>query len=190
MKLQGVIAINGKKSANKNLVLLLLERMVSDTGASIQMIVICLPYHALWSLTTRTLSVSTYAANYKSATGDLGRLLRSRRNVGSITEVSFTAEELDFEGSTVFRRNMITSILNCSKTLLGRIYDIGDETDKDAWHAVRIPGARVSAARKRSAVVLHFDSIPVFFQGTVKRYMRCLVIKRSWSHCSEKLRYI
>ena len=61
-----------------------------------------LKYHALWSLTTRKLSVSTYAANYKSATGDLGRLLRSRRNVGSITEISLSAEELAFEGMTVF----------------------------------------------------------------------------------------
>lgn len=149
-----------------------------------------LKYHALWSLTTRTLSVSTYAANYKSATGDLGRLLGRRRNVGSITEVSFTAEELDFEGTTVFRRNIIASILNCSKALLGRIYDTGDETDKDTWHAVGIPGARVSAAQKRSASALRFDSIPVFYKGTVKRYMRRLVIRRSWSHCSEKLRYI
>jgi len=149
-----------------------------------------LKYHALWSLTTRKLSVSTYAANYKSATGDLGRLLRSQRNVGNITEISLSAEELAFEGMTVFRRTIIASILNHAKALLGRIYDTGDETDKDVWHAARIPGARVSAVQKRSAPALRFDSIPVFYKDTVKRYMRRLVIRRSWSHCSEKLRYI
>ena len=149
-----------------------------------------LKYHALLPLTTGKLSVSTYAANYKSATGDLGRLLGSRRNVGSITEVSLAAEEPAFEGTTVFRRNIISSILNRSKALLGGIYDTGDETDKDAWYAARIPGARVSAVQKRSAAALRFDSVPVFYKGTVKRYMRRLVIKRSWSYCSEKLRYI
>lgn len=149
-----------------------------------------LKYHALWSLSTGTISALTYFKNYRSATKDIGELLQAKGNIQSITEAMFTEEELANKEWSDFHKDMIFFILNRAKALLADVYDIRDETEKDDWRALRIPGARLSAVQKRKASALHFSGLPFFYKETVKRYLRRLVVKRSWSYCSEMLRYI
>lgn len=149
-----------------------------------------LKYHALWSFSMKVIAPATYAMNYKSAVKDIGLLLQGTKNVKSITEVTFTEEELAEEGWADFRRDTVLGILNRTKALLSDIYDIQDEMERDVWRAIRIPGARLSAVQKRSKPTMRFTELPGFYKGAVKRYFRRLVMKRSWSHCSEMLRYI
>lgn len=149
-----------------------------------------LKYHALWSLTNKTIAVCTYATNYKSAVRDLGFLLSEQGAAGSITQVSLSGQDLDREGLSAFRRDTILFTLKRARELLEEIYDTGSEMDKDIWRAVRIPGTRLSAVQKRVSGQLRFDGIPDYYKETVKRYMRRLVVKRSWSHCLEMQRYI
>lgn len=149
-----------------------------------------LKYHALWSLDMRVISARTYAKDYRLAVMDIGRFLGSHGNVGSITEESSVLEELQTAGSTDFRCYVIRIILSRAKTLLTDVYDIRDEMDKDEWRALRIPGTRLSATQKRAKSVIRFTDLPDYYKEPVKRYFRRLVIKRSWSHCSEMLRYI
>ena len=66
----------------------------------------------------------------------------------------------------------------------------GIRLETDEWRALRIPGARLSAAQMRAKPLLCFTEIPDYYRDAVKRYFRRLVIKRSWSYCSEMLRYI
>lgn len=149
-----------------------------------------LKYHALWSLTNKVISVSTYAQNYKAATMDIGNILLEKGDPGSVMGFDISGQELASRGLTAFRAATIEAILARAKDLLEGIYDVSNETEKDVWRAVRIPGARVSASLRRSPGPLNFTDIPGFYKETVKRYMRRLVVKRSWSHCSEMLRYI
>ena len=149
-----------------------------------------LKYYALWSLSMGTISASTFTLNYRPAIKDLGGLLQARGYTQGLAEVVLTEEELSGEGWAEFRKDTILWILGKAKTILADIYDIRDETEKDVWRALRIPGARLSAAQKREKPVLRFADIPVFYKETVKRYLRRMVVKRSWSHCSEMLRYI
>ena len=85
---------------------------------------------------------------------------------------------------------MILRILGRAKIILADIYDIGDETEKDVWRASRIPGARLSAVQMRAKPTLCFTDIPEYYKEMVKRYLRRMVVRRSWSHCSGMLRYI
>lgn len=101
-----------------------------------------------------------------------------------------TEDELTESGWSVFHKNTILRVLGRAKAILADIYDIMGETEKDVWRALRIPGARLSAAQKRTKPVLRFTDIPEFYKETVKRYLRRIVVKRSWSHCSEMLRYV
>lgn len=149
-----------------------------------------LKYHALWSLTNKVIMPSTYATNCKSATRDLGNLLQGRAAADSIMQISLSREEAEAEGWAAFHQAAVFRILNGAKSLLSSVYDISAETDRDIWRAIRIPGARLSAAQKRSAPHLRVGDIPEHYKSAVKRYMRRLVVKRSWSHCSEMLRYI
>lgn len=69
-------------------------------------------------------------------------------------------------------------------------YDDRPETEKDIWHALNIPGARLSAALKRQRPIMNFEEIPEFYRPMIKRFMKRLIIKRSWSYCKELLMYI
>jgi hypothetical protein len=60
----------------------------------------------------------------------------------------------------------------------------------DIWYAARIPGTKVSAAGKRQKLSISFAKIPPYYREMVKRFMSRLVIKRSWSYCTEMMMYI
>ena len=149
-----------------------------------------LKYYALWSLSMGVISASTFTENYKSAVKDLGELLISSGCTSGLTEAVIAEDELAEKGWSTFHKDTILRVLGRAKTILADIYDIGDETEKDLWRALRIPGARLSAAQKRAKPTLRFTDIPEFYKETVKRYLRRMVVKRSWSHCSEMLRYV
>ena len=149
-----------------------------------------LKYYSLWALSMGVISASTFAKNYKPAVKDIGELLRGRGCDSGLTEALITEDELTAKGWSTFHQDTILRVLGRAKAILADIYDIGDETEKDVWRALRIPGARLSAVQKRAKPTLRFTDIPVFYREAVKRYMRRMVVKRSWSHCSEMLRYI
>ena len=149
-----------------------------------------LKYYALWSLSMGVISASTFMLNYKSAVKDLGEFLISNGCTSGLTEAMITEDELAEKGWSAFHKDTSLRVLGRAKTILADIYNIGDETEKDLWRALRIPGARLSAAQKRAKPTLRFTDIPEFYKETVKRYLRRMVVKRSWSHCSEMLRYI
>lgn len=70
-------------------------------------------------------------------------------------------------------------------------YDEREETEKDVWIAVNIPGARVSAAEKSGTKrSLNFHDVPGYYREMTKRFLRNLVTRRSWSYCCEMLMYI
>lgn len=69
-------------------------------------------------------------------------------------------------------------------------YDGREETEKDVWHALKIPGVKLSAAMKRQHPSMNFQEIPDAYRMSVKRFMKRLVIRRSWSYCREMLMYI
>lgn len=70
-------------------------------------------------------------------------------------------------------------------------YDEREETEKDVWIAVNIPGARVSAAEKSGIRrSISFHEVPRHYREMTKRFLRSLVTRRSWSHCCEVLMYI
>ena len=149
-----------------------------------------LKYYTLRSLSTGMISASTFVMNYRPAMKDLGGLLQDRGYTQGLTEVVLTEDELTGKGWAEFRKDTILRILGRARMILTDIYDIRDETERDVWRALRIPGARLSAAQKREKPTLRFTDIPVFYRAMVKRYLRRMVVKRSWSHCSEMLRYI
>ncbi len=69
-------------------------------------------------------------------------------------------------------------------------YDGREETEKDVWQALKIPGVKLSAAMKRQHPGMNFMEIPEAYRGSVKRFLKRLVVRRSWSYCKEVLMYI
>lgn len=69
-------------------------------------------------------------------------------------------------------------------------YDEREELDRDIWYALKIPGVKLSAAVKRTKPSMSFEEIPLYYRESVKRYMKTLIYRRSWSFCTEILMYI
>lgn len=70
-------------------------------------------------------------------------------------------------------------------------YDDREEFLKDVWYAARIPGAKQSASDKGvGRQSISFTEFRESYRMMIKRYMSRLVIRRSWSHCSEMLLYL
>lgn len=151
-----------------------------------------LKYYVLRLLTEKQMKATVFSNNLKSIITILAGLLNERAYVGSssLTEIKFSEEELLSVIAQENRIQFAQSIMNTSARMLDGIYWQGNETDRDIWRPKSIPGARLSATHMRSASPLHFEDIPEYYRECIKRYMKRLIIKRSWKHCSEMLRYI
>ena len=85
---------------------------------------------------------------------------------------------------------LYTGFLNKLHGFFADYYDDREETEKDVWYALKIPGVKLSAAMKRQHPSMNFREIPDVYRESVKRFMKRLVIRRSWSYCKEMLMYI
>ncbi len=127
----------------------------------------------------------------KSAVRLLGERIGSDLSLSSFSEV-----DIDDEGDTLDSsvgkvplreyRNLRRGIIEFTSGL----YDEREETEKDVWYALKIPGVKLSAAMKRQHPSMNFKEIPDTYRMSVKCFMKRLVIRRSWSYCKEMLMYI
>lgn len=127
------------------------------------------------------------------------RYLRAIRNIGNVASntliVSFLDNkakglmiEKDSLSDTEFK--VFESLKKAAICFIQDIYDERLELEKDKWHASLIPGVKLSAAIKRTNPSISFEEIPKYYRESVKRYMKTLIYRRSWSFCSEILIYI
>lgn len=111
--------------------------------------------------------------------GDV-QLVQFLRNKGICTEKS---DSEAYRNHLWFRDRLLKFIT--------AYYDEREETEKEVWIAVNIPGARVSAAEKSGTKrSLSFHDVPGYYREMTKRFLRSLVTRRSWSYCCEMLIYI
>jgi hypothetical protein len=71
-------------------------------------------------------------------------------------------------------------------SFINHFYDTREETDKDIWHANNIPGIRLPANGLGSLKnpSINFTLIPKCYLEKVKRYLKTIIVKYSWSHCN------
>lgn len=69
-------------------------------------------------------------------------------------------------------------------------YDDREETEKDIWYSKNIKGIKLNATSNRKSSSLNFTEIPIYYRDTVKRYIKTIITKKSWSHCFNILLYL
>lgn len=149
-----------------------------------------LKYCILRILTDKIIKAAVFSQNYKSVVIELTDLLTDKAKYGSLAGIMISDSEIAYAISKPFRDMYARSIVNRISDLLEEVYGNGIETERNVWRPKHIPGARLSATQMRTAGSMHFEEIPEYYRESIKRYMKRLVIKRSWTHCSEMLRYI
>ena len=149
-----------------------------------------LKYCTLKILTDQVIKTAAFSMYYKSVLVDLADLLTDKAKYGSLAGCVIESSSITAVIPQSHRCRYARSILKTIEILLEEVYGRGDETERDVWRPKRIPGAKLSATQMRTAGPMHFEDIPEYYRESIKRYMKRLVIKRSWTHCSEMLRYI
>lgn len=146
-------------------------------------------YFLLYSMKNGFMSAQNIRNHYRWTVCDIGEWLGSGPPPGSLSEAEPDSE--DGHTTRCQERERLYGIMKRSvMDLITDYYDTRKEMEKDVWHAANIPGAKVSAAGKRTKASLNFVEIPGYYRETVKRYLSRLVIKRSWSYSAETLSYL
>lgn len=137
--------------------------------------------------------------NELTAYGCCAHYLRAIRNIGNVTSNTRITSFLDnktkgliIDGDSLSDTEFKTfeSLKRAVICFVQDIYDERPELEKDKWHSSLIPGVKLSAAIKRTNPSISFEEIPEYYRESVKRYMKTLIYRRSWSFCSEVLMYI
>jgi len=147
-------------------------------------------YFLLHSMKDRVIEAISVYRNYRQAISNIGRLLSSIRSVESFNGLDTCDRELKDAELNSTERLSYQYLKHGVTRLITDYYGDRDEMENDIWRASHVPGAKVSAAGKREKVSISFERIPTYYREMVKRFMSRLVIKRSWSYCTEMMMYI
>ena len=139
-------------------------------------------FYLLHALKEKELSVSTVRKNYRKAIEDIGRNCEDDSFDGATVKPAVFTKKKGGRFYEVVQRNVIRFITE--------FYDDRPELEHDKWRARLIPGVKLSAAIKRTNPSLSFEEIPDYYKESVKRYLKTLIYRRSWSFCGEILIYI
>ncbi len=146
-------------------------------------------YLILVRMKENSLSAVSCSANYLRAIRNLGVSLRNE-SVSSFRDVEVKNIRILNKSISESEQKAFHKLKKASVALIQGLYDERSELDKDIWHALLIPGVKLSAALKRQSPSMSFHEIPVYYREAVKRYMKSLIYRRSWSFCKELLMYI
>ncbi len=70
-------------------------------------------------------------------------------------------------------------------------YDDREETEKDIWYSKNIKGAKIPASGVHGVNGhINFESIPIYYRDTVKRYFKTIITKKSWNHCHQIISHL
>lgn len=147
-------------------------------------------YFLLHSMKDRIIEALSVHQNYQRAIPNIGKLLSSLKGVDSFNGLDTCDMELENAGLNSTERRSYLILKQGVTRLITDYYGNYDEIENDVWRAARIPGTKVSAAGKREKPSISFERIPPYYRKMLKRFMSRLVIKRSWSYCTEMIMYI
>lgn len=139
-------------------------------------------FYLLHALREKTLCVANIHVHYKGIVNQIGiHQTVSSFERAEVVDLYYAGKE-----NTRLAESMQKNVIH----FMTEFYDERPEQERDIWHAQLIPGVKLSAALKRQKPSMSFEKIPDYYKGSVKRYMKTLIYRRSWSFCTELLMYI
>jgi integrase len=146
-------------------------------------------YYVLSSLKNERMTTAGFTKNYLRAIRLLGDTM-SQQGIETFRDVCADSSELSKYELTKTEIGAYKILKNRVVYCIRDLYDERPELERDIWHAQLIPGVKLSAAIKREKPSMSFEKIPDCYKASVKRYMKSLIYRRSWSFCTELLVYI
>lgn len=147
-------------------------------------------YFLLYSIKNELMSVSSIYVHYNVAIRKMGTLRGGKHAADSFADLDARGEKTVYAGKKPEMERLYQVLKRDVIKFIRDYYDDREEMEKDVWHAAHIPGAKISAAAKHQKSSMSFENVPSHYREMVKRFMSRLVIKRSWSYCTEMMVYI
>ena len=139
-------------------------------------------FYLLHALKEKELSVSNVQTHYQRAIKNIGSNYTEDSFEGLLCKPAVLMGKESGRLYEIIQRNVIRFVTE--------FYDERPELERDKWHARLIPGVKLSAAITRTNPSISFEEIPNYYKESVKRYLKTLIYRRSWSFCGEILIYI
>ena len=147
-------------------------------------------YYLLFSMKQHWKAIEYVQKSLKSSIAMVGTLLTAEDTDRSFSELDISIGKLVPEGTAKDVKRLYNCLVGDIIRFFREYYDNREETEKDIWNALKIPGVKLSAAMKRQHPRMNFLEIPETYRASVKRFMKRLIVRRSWSYCMEMLMYI
>lgn len=146
-------------------------------------------YFIIKQLKTGELTTAGCCSNYCRAIRNIGK------STNSCMELSFSEIEEDALSIDESKESKTECInfrqLKCHVIrFIKDFFDVREGLERDVWYALKIPGVKLSATIKSTKPRMSFEELPHYYRESVKRYMKTLIYRRSWSFCKEILMYI
>ncbi|KEJ02718.1 integrase [Clostridium botulinum A2B3 87] len=86
----------------------------------------------------------------------------------------------------------MSNITNFIIDFIKDFYDEREETEKDIWYSANIKGAKIPASGASSSNYnsIGFTDIPIYYKGTMKKYLKTIITKKSWMTCFNILKHL
>lgn len=146
-------------------------------------------YLILMRMKENSLSTVSCSANYGRAIRNLGQSLK-KESASSFRDLEEKSIKLMDQSISKSEQRKFNELQKAAVALIQGLYNERQGLDKDVWYALLIPGVKLSAAIKRQSPSMSFQEIPSYYRESVKRYLKTLIYRRSWSFCKELLMYI
>ena len=148
-----------------------------------------LKYYLLCAMKRGTITAYSISKHYCRAIANIGIFLSGEGAESTFCNRAICNEMSDMNASETEKQAYL-ALKKAAIRFITNYYECDEETDQDVWRAVNISGVKLSATAKRTKPILNFEEIPRDYKDMVKRFMSRLIIKRSWSYCTEMLVYI
>jgi hypothetical protein len=178
---QQAIIINGKRKIGK---------LADFSGYQSEQLKNEMKYFLLYSMKNGLMSASSLYASYTAAIRRMGDLSSGGLQVDSFVDLGNGGGKTAYASNRPEKERRYQILKQDVVRFIQDYYDDRNEMEKDIWHAAHIPGTKISAAAKRQKFSMSFKNVPSHYREMVKRFMSRLVIKRSWSCCTEMMVYI
>jgi Site-specific recombinase XerD len=141
-------------------------------------------YYFLYLLIEKKMKPSTIMSQGRITMKKIGEFTNTK-TYKSIIDIPVEYLRLFLQNNN-YSQLTINQICGCAHEIIlfyKYFYDDREEVEKDIWYSQNIKGARISAIQERKSMRLDFTNINVYYRGIVKRYMRTLITKKSFSYC-------
>ena len=146
-----------------------------------------LKYSIIYILENQYLTTKNIAHNGMAAISRFGKYLTNiKHGINTLKNFNSNSFKMYLFNLRILKETTIQvymSVLNTILFVINSFFDDKEETEKDIWNCLKMPGARISATASRRGYTINFLEYPKNYRECMKKYFKTIITKKSLAHC-------